>query len=88
MPRSRFQPRERPSGGQEAGRGGHNGRDSAVNGGGAAGFWRKECSLWSRSKEPREATLALKVAMMEALRIATFLGYKSRGGWTHPVRAI
>ena len=43
------------------------------------GFWRKECSLWSRSKEPREASLALKVAMMEALRIATFLGYKSRG---------
>ena len=36
MPRSRLQPRERAIGGQEAGRGGHNGRDSAVNGGGAA----------------------------------------------------
>ena len=60
MPRSRLQPRERPIGGQEAGRGGHNGRDSPVNGGVAAASGGRKCCLWSPSKEPRETILGLK----------------------------
>ena len=63
MPRSRLQPRERHIGGQEAGRGGHNGCDSPMNGAAAAASEGRKCSLWSRSKEPREAILDLQVAM-------------------------